>query len=380
MNILIPYERGAHKRALPLFVTPELESRGHTVVEVNGPHRSHKEIGEYVEACDLLLTSTPWWDYISMWVSAARHYSKPWVYHPEGWDNAHPIITPEDHGHAKNQGWPFIPDRACAHGKAMGRVLTSLRNIPEENIRYTGGPRFDVYGKHYDAIESRDPYTGSRVVEENPDGPVVLVCGSSLWHHGFLLDILCERGYTVIMRNHFTDPVEMYDRYAEKYTNCAVALPESIDYNSPERDHEYDPDVEDLIRYARQLFHADVVVNVAGTPTMEALMLGVPVVNLYKLPEDAPPKEHQKLFAHYGPGAHFVDVKAGETSYLAKTPNDIVSCVEDALSSPNILLEDSNRRAAVWDMLRDVLSIDMMDDIPPHRATNSVVDVVEELL
>jgi hypothetical protein len=385
MKICIPYERGAHKRALPLFVSPGLRKRGHEVVEIDGPHIPQQTIGKCVSECDVLLTSSPWWDYIQMWVAAARHFGKPWVYHPEGWDNAHPIITPEDRGHAKNQGWPFVPDITCAHGTAMGRVLTRLRNIPDEKIRYTGGPRFDVYGKYYDDIVSVDPFV--RAI------PTILVCTSSLWDHTYALERLCENeDWDVIARIHFTDPVEMYDDLENEYGNFVKWIPESVHIDSPERDHDYDPTVNDLIEYARQLYHADVVVNFAGTSTLEALMLGTPVVNLYKMQEEATHKEHQKLFAHYGPGGHFEDVRAGATSYLADHPDQLVDVVNRALQETGW---DSHRESEVKTMLRDMLTVSVLPvphnhkdkidrkhtwGVPSADATNAVCDAVEEVV
>jgi hypothetical protein len=361
MNICIPFERGAHRRALPLFLEIEAKKRGWTVNAIDGPHRHQEEIGEAVKNCDVLVTTSPWWDYINMWVHAAKHYGKPWIYHPEGWDNCHPVIVPGEEAHAKNLGWPYKPDAICAHGTAMGRVLIERQDIDPNTIVYTGSPRFDIYGEYYDEIVKPIglPF--------DPDGweHIILVCTATLWNHDEIISKLTPlHGTKVVVRQHFTDPVDLY-----KHHDCTVVLPESIDVNSPERDHNYNPDITDLIAYARQLYHADVVVNVAGTSSLEAMMLEVPVININELPKDAPPKEHAKIFGHYGPGAHYADVRAGESS-LVGSVDDLPDMVEHAFDNdPNYKHTEA--------VLNDILSIHMNNHRPSCTAMSSIMSVIE---
>ena len=361
VNIVIPYDSGIHRRALALFVAPLLEARGHTVQVVHPMHRSQREIGDYVASCDVLVTTTPWWCYANMWINAAHHFGKPWVYHPEGWDNCHPLVSPQEQGHAKNQPWPFIPDRMCAHGTAQGRVLTGLRHVPPEQITYTGGPRFDVYGIYWDEIRNQgSPFTDT-------ERPVILVCTTDLWDHTFLIQAIKDAGYAPVISQH---PVDLYDRY--DHLRCRIIRAPGSDATSPLRDHGYDPGVEQLLAYARQLAHADVVVNVAGTPSLEAHILGTPVVNINCLPDEAPERERGKLYCHYGMGSYFLDTKPGETSYLATSRADIPVCVERALGGP-----DDERRAAISTMLQDVLSITYTQDRPSQDASFSICNAIE---
>jgi hypothetical protein len=355
------------------------KKRGHTLDLIDGPHRNQREIGAYVEKCDVLVTTSPWWDYINMWVAAAKYFNKPWVYHPEGWDNCHPVIVPGEEGHAKNLGWPFKPDAICAHGPAMGRVLEERQQIDPKTLYYTGSPRFDIYGEYYDEIVDHNPF--------DPDKRNVLVCTSTLWNHDAIIEKLLENDTNhIIVRQHFTDPVELYRKYSKNHSNCNVLLPESVDWDSPERDHEYNPSIQDLVDYARQLYHADVVVNIAGTPTLEALMLGTPVVNVNKLPDDALPKDHGKIYGHYGPGAHYVDVKAGETSYVVSDIDDLLGAVETAMVVPFKKM-DLDRKAAIDYMLSDILSINFTPHLsenpdgwgrPSNRAMNHIMTVIEQ--
>ena len=378
MRVLIPTHCGSHTRALALWVTPMLEARGHTVTVACPTHRHQREIGDLVSSHDILVTTTPWWCYINMWVAAARHFGKLWVYHPEGWDNVHPLIHPAFSGHEKSQGWPYKPDRLCAHGDAMARKAIEHRKLDPETIRLTGGPRFDVYGTHWLDIMGREP--GPFGDPERPYRPIILICSAALWDHSFIVEALVNRGYRIVIRLHQADFPDRYDHLRDRY-GVEVRVPQSVDVDDPEPEHGYDPTVQDLVDYARELAFADVVVNVAGTPTLEALILGTPVVNIGCLPDEARVQEHQKLFLHYGPGSHWNDIKAGETSYLASTLDAIPTCVEEALTAGSAESSWAARQAPIRAMLKDVLSIDYAgySAKPIGGAASRVCDVIEEL-
>ena len=366
MKILMPYEKGSHHRALALLLKPMAQAKGHEVTLVDNTRVSHRIMGEQVSKTDVVVTTSPWWEYVHMWISAARYFKKPWVYHPEGWDNAHPIISPGDEGHAKNKEWPYIPDLVCAPGHAFGRICMSRRNVLEDKIVYTGISRFDMYGMNWEEITKDKNYFGEK------DKPIVLVCTATLWDHKPMIRILCEQTkYRVIVRQHFTDPVEAYT-YNKEGLDYEVVLPKGIDENSPEREHNYDPTVDDLVDYARQLYSADVVFNVAGTSTMEALIVDTPVVNLYKVDEKAREVEHRKLFAHYGPGSHYNDVRAGDTSFLAESVEDIPNKIDMALGGM-----DADRRMHVRDMLYDVATLRFLNGQPTIIATERILRAIE---
>lgn len=372
MKILIPYSGGSHYRSLGLWIGPELERRGHEVRSVT-PTVTHQQIiGDNVSWCDILVTSSPWWDYVSMWISAARHFKKLWVYHPEGWDNIHPVL--HETGHQKNQGWPFFPDMFCAHGEAMIRAVKRRKDFAEFDVSRmisTGGPRFDIYRTYWKDIFDVDPFRTRYGVPD--DLPVIMISTAALWDHHVLIEEFLSRKdkWHVVVSQHQCDHVEMYEDLKEK--GAFVIIPDGCDIDDPTIDHGYLPSIKDSINYARQLAHADIVVNMAGSASLEAMILGTPVINIRTPGPKGSEREHSKSLSHYMPGAHYVDVHAGRTSYLVAIPEEAPAMAEHLLSS------GEDRKDSIREMLKDVLSITFDDDIPSANATGNICNAIESL-
>lgn len=382
MKVLIPYSGGSHYRSLGLWVQPELEKRGHEVKVVSPTNTHQKTIGGELEWADLLATTSPWWDYVAMWVSAAMHYGKPWVLHPEGWDNIHPVL--HEPGHEKNQIWPFKPEWFCAHGSAMLRALKRRRMFEvlegDQYFQATGGPRFDIYNKYWNEITRSDLNPYFTKFEVPDDGkPVIMVSTAALWDHHRVIQKLLEHKdqWHIVVSQHQCDHVEMYMDTMQK--GATIIIPESCNPDDPGRDHGYMPSIQDSLDYARQLYHADVVVNMAGTAGLEAMILNTPVVNVRTPGPTGSEQEFSKSMSHYMPGAHYSDVRAGETSGLAETPEDVPALVNEFIT--NGLTDE--RSAAIWTMLEDILSIIPVGHdgegniVPSGNATSNICDVIE---
>lgn len=330
---------------------------------VPDPHRSHREIGHYVEQADVLVTTSPWWDYIHIWAEAARHFGRPWVYSPEGWDNVHPVV--DEPGHAKSQGWPLIPDVTCAHGEAMARVLRRRFDLSDTQLVVTGMVRVAVYEHHLQRMIDRPPDYAFLVTEK----PTIVVCTTAtMWNAYPYIVPLLEAGFRVIIRPHFVDPPELFQDLVETYgLDCEVIRAEGINPDSPERDHDYNPSVEDLIAYGTHLLYADAVVNVAGTPSLEALALGTPVINVNWLPDTATEAERKKMAEHYHPASHYWDVHPGGTSYLSQSSEEYLPTVKDALTT--WYTDHFTRRTTVAAMLKDIWDVELVQSIAPDPIT-----------
>ena len=232
-----------------------------------------------------------------------------------------------------------------------------------------------MYHKYLDRIQNRNVYYEDFHVVRD-DRPVVLVSTAALWNHTELIRLLMERksDWHIVVSQHQCDHVEMYQRFVDE--GVTVLIPESCDYDNPERDHGYNPTIQDSLDFARQLYWADVVVNMAGTASLEAMILGTPAVNVRSPGEHANEKEAKKSMAHFGPGCHYADVLPGETTFLAENFQDVPSKIELALQGM-----DDTRKEKIELMLDDVLSTQSMNATREFTgAAEKVAAMVESVL
>jgi hypothetical protein len=299
MRIVNLCSSGSHYRSLGLWIKPLLEEREHTFATID-PYRVQPE----GTAFDILLTTAPWWNREIPWILHAGRVGVPWLYHPEGWDNVHPVPHRDHVGNSKNYKWMEHPDTLLSYGEPMTAAAIRFQSMNTNSIVATGSPRFDLY-HNFSGV--------SKVYDRVPPGNKrVLVCTATQWDHSFIIEQVDRmKGVSVVVRQHQGDPLHKYGKYGN-----LLVHPEGCDMSVEHSDHGYNPSVEDMMEYAAQLNGADVVISFAGTSALEAMLLERPVVTVGCLPEEATDKERGHLWIHYGnPRSHYIDVDAPHSTY-----------------------------------------------------------------
>jgi CDP-glycerol glycerophosphotransferase (TagB/SpsB family) len=93
------------------------------------------------------------------------------------------------------------------------------------------------------------------------------------------------------------------------------------------------------------LCHADVVVNVASTISVEACIFDTPVVNIcFDGPEESP---YVKSARRYYSFTHYVNVTSRHAVKVAQSPDELVDAVAAYLANPS--LDAAGRKQVVLD-------------------------------
>lgn len=241
-------------------------------------------------------------------------------------------------------------DRLVVWNNLMKEQAVTLHGYQPEAVRVTGAPQFDAHFKPQ-VRATRDEFF--RRIGADPSRQLIVVTTTprSLYrHHDHVLRTLSaaiENGplanAQVLVRLHPRDEVAAYEAFAhtphvtiEKPFRSTVTVADglAIDVMPEHQRHLGDT-----------LCHADVVVNVASTITIEACIFDTPVVNIcFDGPEEEP---YERSARRYYKFTHYVNITNRGAVRVAQSPQEMVEAVARYLGDP--ALDAEGRHQVVVD-------------------------------
>jgi hypothetical protein len=239
-------------------------------------------------------------------------------------------------------------DRLVVWNDIMKTQAVTLHGYEPEAVRVTGAPQFDPHFRGA-SRSTRDEFF--KRIGADPARKLIVLTTTprSLYsHHDHVVRALSgaiERGELgasqVLVRLHPRDEIEAYRECAgaphviiEKPFRDSVTVADglAIDVMPEHQRHLSDT-----------LCHADVVVNVASTITIEACIFDTPVVNIcFDGPEDTP---YVRSARRYYSFTHYVKVTSRNAVRVAQSPAEMVAWVRRYLEDP--ALDAEGRRQVV---------------------------------
>ena len=238
-------------------------------------------------------------------------------------------------------------DRLVVWNDIIKEQAVTLHGYRPEAVTVSGAPQFDVHFKPQ-VRATRDEFF--RRVGADPSRKLIVVTTTprSLYrHHDHVLRVLAgaiDHGplgdAQVLVRLHPRDEVEAYREFAghpriiiEKPFRDTVKVADglAIDVMPEHQRHLGDT-----------LCHADVVVNVASTITIEACIFNTPVVNICF--DGAEEEPYVKSARRYYKFTHYVNITRHNAVRVAASPAEMVEMVARYLGVPAL---DAEGRAQV---------------------------------
>lgn len=262
-------------------------------------------------------------------------------------------------------------DRLVVWNDIMKAQAVTIHGYRPDAVRVSGAPQFDVHFRPQ-VRATRDEFF--RRVGADPSRRLIVLTTTprSLYrHHDHVLRALAaaiEGGELsnaqVLVRLHPRDEVDAYREFAhtphviiEKPFRSTVAVADglAIDVMPEHQRHLGDT-----------MCHADVVVNVASTITIEACIFDTPVVNIcFDGAEESP---YVRSATRYYKFTHYVNITSRNAVKVATSPAEMVQMVARYLNDPT--LDAAGRRQVVLDQCQ----------FTDGRSSSRVVDcVLEEL-
>ena len=239
-------------------------------------------------------------------------------------------------------------DRLVVWNEIMKEQAVALHGYSPDAIGVAGAPQFDP---HFRARTPRAEFF--RRIGADPSRPLIALTTTppSIYsHHAYVLRGLVEAMHggqlanaQVLVRLH---PRDEFDAYRE-----FTSLPHVI-IEKPFRDTvkvadglAIDVMPEHQKHLGDTLCHADVVVNVASTISIEACIFDTPVVNInFDAPGDS---RYVKSARRYYSFTHYVNVTSRNAVRVAKSPAEMVDAVAAYLANP--ALDAAGRKQVVLD-------------------------------
>ena len=241
-------------------------------------------------------------------------------------------------------------DRLVVWNDLIKEQAITLHGYRPEAIRVTGAPQFDPHFRPHVRTPRVEFF---RRVGADPARKLVVLTTTpaSLYpHHAHVLRALSAAiadgtlgDAQVLVRLHPRDEVEAYREFekephvlVEKPFRDSVAVADglAIDVMPEHQRHLGDT-----------LHHADVVVNVASTISIEACIFDTPVVNIgFDGPEPAPYVRSAKRYYAF---THYANITARDAVRVAWTPGEMIDWIRRYLDDPS--LDRAGRRQVVLD-------------------------------
>jgi len=239
-------------------------------------------------------------------------------------------------------------DRLVVWNEIMKTQAVSLHGYDPSAISVAGAPQFDP---HFRARTPRAEFFARIGADPNRQLIALTTTPRSLYsHHDHVLRVLVQAmesgqlaNAQVLVRLHPRDEVDAYKEFAdtprviiEKPFRDTVKVADglAIDVMPEHQRHLGDT-----------LCHADVVVNVASTISIEACIFDTPVVNInFDGPADSP---YVKSARRYYSFTHYVNITSRNAVRVAASPEELVRDVAAYLADPS--LDRAGRTQVVLD-------------------------------
>jgi hypothetical protein len=239
-------------------------------------------------------------------------------------------------------------DRLVVWNEIMKEQAVTLHGYSPEAIRVAGAPQFD---SHFRVRTPRLEFF--KRIGADPDRRLIALTTTprSLYmHHDHVLRTLVAamqdgrlQNAQVLVRLH---PRDEFDAYREFTTVSNVIIEKPFRDTVKVADGlAIDVMPENQRHLGDTLCHADVVVNVASTISVEACIFDTPVVNIcFDGPEESP---YVKSARRYYSFTHYVNVTSRDAVRVAQSPDELVGAVAAYLANPG--LDAAGRKQVVLD-------------------------------
>lgn len=260
--------------------------------------------------------------------SAARKLGIPTLAYIPSWDN----VTTKNRMLFKYDGYVVWSEQTK---KELREVYPHTKNQP---VYVVGAPQYDIF-KQDKFYQSREEFCTQQNL--NPELPIIVYAiGSPNFlkeHHGAI--DLAERVFRgelgkvqLLVRPHpIHDNAELRDSF-EKFAPH-IRLQQSP--NAGKILTKRSQDEEQIIEWVNTFRHADVVVNLSSTVTIDAAIFNRPVVNLDFDPQ--PGQSDQELIKDINhKWNHFQPIAESGGVWLVNNLDEMVGAVKNYLKNPNL--------------------------------------------
>jgi len=277
---------------------------------------------------DVIVTTGPFQFEQPAIFAAAKKLGIPTLAYIPSWDN----ITTKNRMLFKYDGYIVWSEQIK---KELGEVYPHTKNQP---VYIVGAPQYDIF-KQDRFYQSREEFC--RQQNLNPELPIIVYAiGSPNFlkeHHGAI--DLAERVFRgdlgkvqMLVRPHpIHDNAELHD-FFDKFAP-QVRLQQTP--NAGKKIAERSQDKEQITEWVNTFRHADVVVNLSSTVTIDAAIFDHPVVNLDFDPQ--PGKSDQALIKDINhKWNHFQPIAESGGVWLVNNTDEMVGAVKNYLKNPNL--------------------------------------------
>lgn len=177
---------------------------------------------------------------------------------------------------------PFIPDIIAVWNETLTREMMDFHHIDKERIVTVGVPQFDHY-LDVGSFQSRQ-----ELEVENGVGPgrrILCYTTGTPWTCPYDLELV-ELIYGCVVGNAFREQCHLVvrthptdERDYSRFENLPFLTFHSLGQIKNPLDS-WGPTRRDMYRFASLMKHADIVINVASTTTIDAAFFDTPVVNI----------------------------------------------------------------------------------------------------
>ena len=234
------------------------------------PDREHDYLFEKYKP-DLTFVTSPKDDPDGAVMKSAKRANSKIICMPKSWDNL------------SNTLFPVHADKMIVWNPFMFGQATTSHGYKKEDVIMTGAPQFDYYVKK-EKLLSRAEFCNQFGFD--PTKKIILYgsSGANLCNEQNFVELLkqfIERGelinVQVLVRPHvgYKGDIERFE--GVKHSNIVV---DKTDKQDPNFKDNWDPSEDHLRHLYNSMYHADVVVNVGSTLTIDAVVNNTPVINV----------------------------------------------------------------------------------------------------
>lgn len=277
---------------------------------------------------DLIVSTNPFWFHEPAVIAAAKRRGIPTLAMIPSWDN----VTTKDRMVFKYDGYLVWSNRTK---QELYERYPSARRVP---VYVVGAPQFDVFFRER-FEQSRQEFCRSQGLQ--PDLPIIVYALGSpnivREHHAALeLAQAVARGdlgnVQMIVRPH---PIHDYAELSKTFSQFAPRVRLQQTGEDGTSLYVRSQDDRQVMQWVNTFRHADVVVNLASTVTIDAAIFDRPVVNLDYDPEPGRPnralvRDINHLWTHFKPVAESGGV------WLAGSGVEMVEAVRTYLLHPEL--------------------------------------------
>lgn len=271
-------------------------------------------------------------------MKSARKFGVPTIGLTRGWDNLDRLFM------------PFTPDKLVVQNALMKERAVNLHLVPGENIFVSGLPQFDLYNDK-SIYKTREEFLNTLGLD--PSRKVILYGSEGQWAPNdeaivriIYRMIACDElavPCSLIIRPHFSDVYE--HRFDEFKGKKHVFLEHDFRMSKFFTDM-WDPPREEMVRFANELKHMDVMITFISTITLEGAIFDKPVINIDFYSEEEP--DQGPYFGRWYGASHYQDILKTGGLALAQSERQLKDLINMYLTKPET--DRENRKLLVKTM------------------------------